>query len=245
MIYSRNEFTRIRIYILVTSFVAWVTIVALPFWLGPELPVFMCGSRWTQGSTVNWMLSVSGGWMLMIVAMMAPISLPPLFHIRISSFSDRQWRSASLFLIGYLTIWFITCLAMKALEAVVNQDMQNGHFQAWVTVFIACLWQVSPLKQRCLNQCHNHRPLAAFGWRADIDVLRFGLEHGMWCLGSCWALMLFAESLSQWHIAGMVIVALIMFCERLDPPMRPDWRLRGFRTASLHLHHSLSVSRHA
>lgn len=201
----------------------------------------MCGASWIPGSAPGWALSVSLGWLLMVVAMMIPLSIQPLLHIRISSFSDRRWRSTSFFLMGYVAIWLIAGLATKLLGLVMNRGVQDVTFQVAITALIACLWQVSPLKQRCLNQCHFHRPLSAFGRAADIDALRFGLEHGVWCVGSCWALMLFADSLSQWHTAGMVLVALLMYCERMDPPMTPCWKLRGFRTASLRLRRSARV----
>jgi hypothetical protein len=74
-------------------------------------------------------------------------------------------------------------------------------------------------------------------------VLRFGLEHGIWCFGSCWALMLFADSLAQWHIPGMAMAALLMYCERMDPPTCPSWKLRGLRTAALHFRRATTHGR--
>lgn len=243
MFYNRSEAGKIRFHLCLASCTAWVAMVAAPLWSGPDPAAMMCSSGWVPGSVADWIVSVSMGWLLMIVAMMMPLSLQPLLHVRISSFSDRQRRSALLFLTGYVTIWMIACLALKALEVVLNRGIRDAAFQAGFIALVACLWQVSPLKQRCLNQCHEHRPLAAFGWAADIDVLRFGLEHGMWCIGSCWALMLFAGSLTQWHLTGMVLVGLLMYCERLDPPMSPRWKLRGCRTASLRLRRAVHIHR--
>jgi hypothetical protein len=82
-----------------------------------------------------------------------------------------------------------------------------------------------------LNRCHNHRPLAAFGIAAARDALFMGLSHGRWCVGSCWAVMLLPLLLPDAHVAAMAAVTLLMFCERMDPPATPAWRLRGFRTA--------------
>ena len=92
---------------------------------------------------------------------------------------------------------------------------------------IALIWQFSPIKQRCLNRCHAHAELAAFGPAADIGALRFGLTHGVWCAGSCWALMLLPLLVSRGHVAAMAAVSLWLFSERLDRPMAPRWRLRG------------------
>jgi predicted metal-binding membrane protein len=62
-----------------------------------------------------------------------------------------------------------------------------------------------------------------------------GFEHGIWCTSSCWAAMLFPMLLPSGHFVAMVAVAVLMFCERLDPPGTPSWRLRGFGTAWCYL----------
>ena len=106
---------------------------------------------------------------------------------------------------------------------------------ALAAAVLALAWQASPAKQRCLNRCHAHPPLAAFGWRAARDALALGLRHGGWCVGSCWALMLLVLLLPQGHVAGMAAAAVLMFSERLDPPRPPAWRLRGLTPVSLWL----------
>ena len=91
---------------------------------------------------------------------------------------------------------------------------------------MAFVWQCSPIKQRCLNRSHNRRELAAFGIAADLDALRFGITHGAWCVGSCWALMLFPIMVSQGHIAAMAAVSFVMLSDRLEQPRPLRWRLR-------------------
>jgi predicted metal-binding membrane protein len=242
MINSKDAVTSIARALFCASLVAWIMIAAAPH-LSSDPTALICGSRWARDFTPGWLWSAGVDSALMIVAMMAPMTLQPLCHIRVSAFSDRLWRSAALFMIGYATLWFLACFAMRACEALLNRGINDARLQFGLVAMIAIVWQVSPMKQRCLNQCHYHPALAAFGWKADLDVLRFGVQHGVWCIGSCWALMLFVESVSQWHFVGMGAVALIMFCERLEPPMRPVWRWPSFRMASLHLGHAWSVKR--
>jgi len=246
MIYSKRAFAATRAGVVMVSAAAWATIAVLSMGAGQgPAAAFICGPRGTSVLTLDWVLSASPGWMLMVIAMMAPMVLPPLVHIRISSFAHRRWRSTALFLAGYAAVWLLACLVLEALEAVASRGLQNPYALAGLAAAIAALWQVSPPKQWCLNQCHAHRPLAAFGWRADGDALRFGLEQGVWCVGSCWALMLLATALPQWPIAGMLVASMVMFCERLDPPTRPAWRLRGFRTAWQRLRLAYAHKRHA
>ena len=102
----------------------------------------------------------------------------------------------------------------------------QSYLPAVVVGIVAFVWQCSPVKQRCLNRSHNHRELAAFGIPADLDALRFGITHGAWCVGSCWALMLLPMLLSRWHFPAMAVVAFVMISERLEQPKPLSWHMR-------------------
>ncbi len=86
-------------------------------------------------------------------------------------------------------------------------------------------WQSSPLKQRCFNRLRGHPGLAAFGRAADLDMLRFGCTHAIWCVGSCWALMLL-PLVTPWGMAVMLAVMVWFVAKRLDRPRPPGWRVR-------------------
>jgi predicted metal-binding membrane protein len=190
----------------------------------------------TAWLTADWLVSAGLGWMLMIVAMMLPMSIPALAHIRLSTFAHVRWRAMALFLAGYGAVWLLAGWVMKAIDMLLRNAATDLHLTAVATAAVlALVWQVSPAKQRCLNRCHDHRPLAAFGWPAARDALGLGLRHGTWCVGSCWALMLLVLLLPQGHVAGMVAAAVLMYGERLDPPRPPAWRLRGLKSAGLWL----------
>jgi predicted metal-binding membrane protein len=104
--------------------------------------------------------------------------------------------------------------------------MPSSMLPALAFSLVAFVWQCSPLKQRCLNRGHAHPELAAFGVTADFDALRFGITHGVWCAGSCWALMLWPELFPVGHVTAMAVVTLWLLAERLDRPTPPRWRLR-------------------
>jgi predicted metal-binding membrane protein len=110
---------------------------------------------------------------------------------------------------------------------------------------IALAWQFSPFKQRCLNRCHAHGELSAFGAAADLDALRFGLAHGIWCACSCWALMLFPMLLPRGHLVAMACIAVLIFCERLEQPNPPCWRWRGLGKAKRIVLAQARISLHA
>ncbi|MGZ2749376.1 copper chaperone [Burkholderia stagnalis] len=237
MILKRRELARVQFGVLGASAVAWIAIAAssLGFGQGGLLDALCSSTQQATWLAAGWILSASRGWLLMIVAMMGPMTLPAIVHIRISTFASRRARAVSLFLLGFLAVWVIPGLAMTALERGVRDAMPNAYAPAVLAALVACVWHVSPFKQWCLNRCHAHRPLSPFGLKADVDALRLGLRHGLWCIGTCWPLMLATVLLPRWQLAAMVVVSVLAFCERLDPPRIPAWRLRGFRTAGLWL----------
>lgn len=176
---------------------------------------------------VNPIPSLIAGWALMLVAMMSPLLIGPILHVMGQNFKRRRWRSVSLFLIGYFTVWMVVGIFSMAMVLMLFLLIpQYLGVAALVAGIIAVIWQCTPFKQRCLNRNHYHRSLASFGWLADRDALKFGLTHGAWCVGSCWALMLFPMLLPQGHILAMFIVTYVMIAGHLEHPEMPRWKLR-------------------
>jgi predicted metal-binding membrane protein len=176
---------------------------------------------------MNPVSSLAAGWCLMLIAMMLPTLFAPICHIIERSFKRRRIRAVTLFLVGYAVIWIAAGFVLIAVMLLLNLLMPQSIVPAVGVGIVAVLWQCSPVKQRCLNRGHNHKELAAFGIAADLDALNFGLTHGVWCVASCWALMLFPMLLSQGHFAAMAIVTYVMISERLEQPRPLSWRL-GF-----------------
>lgn len=237
MIYNAQEYARLRNAVFALSLVAWIVLI-----IGQAEPQTSscCVVRSSTTSferllAANPATSLAWGWALMLVAMMAPMLIPAIYHIRISSFARRRTRSTAFFVAGYGAVWMGVGGVMLAAELFTIWRAPQSYLPAAVVGLIALVWQASPFKQRCLNRCHSHPPLAAYGVAADWDVLRMGLEHGLWCAASCWTIMLFPMLLPQGHFFAMTFVSTLMFCERLDPSRTPSWRMRGFGTALRYL----------
>jgi predicted metal-binding membrane protein len=171
--------------------------------------------------------SLAVGWALMLAAMMLPTLIAPILHVLERNFQSRRSRSVALFSAGYAAIWMAAGGVLLAAELVLSVFAPHSWLPAIILGLIAFVWQCAPIKQRCLNRGHNHSELAAFGLNADLDALRFGMLHGVWCVGSCWALMLFPMLLPEGHSAAMLAVTFLMISERLDQPQPLSWRLRG------------------
>lgn len=172
------------------------------------------------------LLAFPTGWPLMLAAMMLPLLIPALRHVYARSLPRRRWRALTLLIGVYAATWSAGGLVLEVLATAMQAALPQAGVAIALGSFLAVVWQVSPLKQRCLNRHHAHRPIAAFGRAADIDALRFGCMHALWCIGSCWALMLVPLLVDGWHLATMAIVSLWIWAEAFDTPVVPSWRIR-------------------
>lgn len=227
MIYNSRDYARLRNRMLLFSFAAWVVIL---LWPGAAPCCQYCGSAARLIASTPYG-ALAGDWLLMLIAMMTPMLISPIYHIRINSLSRRRTRHTALFLAGYASMWMAAGTFLIFSEWTAKRLMPGSYWPAFLIAVVAVIWQVSPFKQRCLNRCHSHPALAAFGPAADWSAARIGLEHGIWCVASCWAMMLLPMLLPQGHLIAMAAVGILMYCERLDPPGKPSWRLRGLGTA--------------
>jgi len=173
---------------------------------------------------MNPVSSLLTGWTLMVLAMMLPKLILPIQYIYGRSLKRRRFWSALLFVSGYAGTWVAVGFFMVAAILGLNVLMPKSYVPAIAIGIIAIVWQCSPVKQRCLNRGLDHMTLAAFGWAANRDALLFGIFHGLWCVASGWALMLFPMLLPVGHNLAMVLVTFIMISEHLEHPQVPRWR---------------------
>lgn len=230
MTISTRERARVNISILLISAVTWMMLLVNP---GSIITLAHCPATDSGASLASFQMllamnpisSMTAGWALMLIAMMSPTLITPIRHVRERSFKRRRAWSVTLFVVGYAVIWMAAGGVLLTATLMLSLLMPQSYLPAVGVGIIAVVWQCSPVKQRCLNRGHNHSELAAFGAAADLDALRFGVAHGFWCVGSCWALMLWPMLLSQRHFAAMAIVTFVMVSERLEQPRPLSWRL--------------------
>ena len=55
-------------------------------------------------------------------------------------------------------------------------------------------------------------------WRdGSAGAVRMGIVHGAWCIGCCWALMVLLFAVGVMSITWMLVVAAIVFGEKVLP----------------------------
>jgi predicted metal-binding membrane protein len=165
------------------------------------------------------------GWGMMVVAMMLPKLILPIQQIYIQSFKRYRFLYSFLFVLGYIGVWMVAGVFMIGAIIGLNLLMPMSYIPALGVLIIAIVWQFSPIKQQFLNKGHDHWSLAAFGWKANQDALLYGIMHGVWCVGSGWAIMLFPMLLPKGHNLAMIVVTFIMISEHMEHPRFPRWYL--------------------
>ena len=134
-----------------------------------------------------------------------------------------RWRGPATvtFIVGYLLPWLFLGLGWvniaKAYTLTATEIALGG--------MAVCLWQCSPLRQRCLNLCHRAPRLRAFGSGVLTGAGAYGLRAGLICSAICGPAMLLAMSVSGYHLAMMVLVTCLLTFERYLPARRPTWRM--------------------
>jgi predicted metal-binding membrane protein len=214
---AARERAQVRVPVLFVSAAAWILLVFEPGG--------MAGHAHHSAATTA-PPSLAFGWALMVAAMMAPLLIAPIRHVRDRSFARRRLRAIALFTAGYFAVWMAAGAVLLALSQVIRQAAPESSVPFALAAVIAMVWQFSPAKQRCLNRGHAHPQLPAFGRAADMGAFRFGLTHGVWCAGSCWALMLLPLLISRGHLVAMAAVTIWLLGERLERPLPPRWGLQ-------------------
>ncbi|HEX8995242.1 MAG TPA: DUF2182 domain-containing protein [Ktedonobacterales bacterium] len=168
-------------------------------------------------------------WIVMMVAMMFPSAAPMVLMFAAVSAGKRRQGQAStptwVFVSGYLLIWvafgglaYLLALGGDQLAARSMWLMDNAPRIGGVALVAAGAYQLSPLKRVCLSACRTPIQFLLTSWRdGSRGALRMGVEHGLFCLGCCWWLMLILFPLGLMNVAALGSVAALIFVEKCLP----------------------------
>ena len=194
-------------------------------WRSPQWPwVALVGAAWIGLVVASAGAHSPGSWALMVVAMMVPATIPLLRAISFESMWHRRYRSPTLFLAAYLSVWLavgVAALALWQLSALAGGGHAlHGAVLTGAILVVAANWQLAPTHRRCLKRSHRTLPLGSRGRAADRACLRYGAYHGRQCIGACWPLML--AMVPGHSLALMVALTAFSTWQRLDRrPSRP------------------------
>lgn len=159
-------------------------------------------------------------WALMMAAMMLPSVWP---FVAVYERTIRRHRIARLGALGggYLLAWALVGVAAYGVTWVFGElaaERPGLARAAAVAAFAALgIYQLTPLKFRCLSHCRS--PLAHLlhytSFHGPLRDLRAGIEHGLYCVGCCWALMLVLIAFGVMNLAATIGVALVIAVEKM------------------------------
>ncbi|MER3404865.1 MAG: hypothetical protein C4289_06610 [Chloroflexota bacterium] len=171
------------------------------------------------------------GWTVMTVAMMLPTSLPliSLFAALTRRHSGHSWL-VGLLIAGYLAVWgffgllvHVADLGLHLAVAAAPALRDPAGFLGAGTLLVAGVYQFTPLKHRCLEQCRSPFSFVISHWHGRqlrVEAFRLGLHHGRYCLGCCWSLMLLMFAVGAGNIAWMLALGAVIATEKNLPQGR-------------------------
>jgi predicted metal-binding membrane protein len=168
-------------------------------------------------------------WTVMQIGMMSPTAVPMvLMHTKVERHSHPQrspYAATAIFFLGYIIVW----AAFSAVFAVLQLGLQSADLLSplmasntpWLAsgiLIAAGLFQFSPLKQACLNQCRSPVTYLMTEWRnGRSGALLMGLKHGLHCVGCCWVLMALLFVAGVMNLFWMAIITAFVLIEKLLP----------------------------
>ncbi|MDQ1464093.1 MAG: hypothetical protein QOC73_1034, partial [Actinomycetota bacterium] len=105
-----------------------------------------------------------------------------------------------------------------------------GRWVAGATLVVAAVYELTPLKDVCLDKCTSPLGTLLGSWRdGRWGAVRMGAKNGAWCVGCCWALMASLFALGVMSAVWMAVVAGLIAVEKTLP-----WRrVATYGTASI------------
>lgn len=168
-------------------------------------------------------------WGAMLSAMMLPAATPTILLFARINRLVRTVRFPNLatlmFIGGYLSVWSgfgaLATLAQWALHdaGALDAGMAVANPSACGLALVAAgVYQWTPAKHACLQQCRTPLSFMVAGWRTGpIGAWRMGTSHGLYCTGCCWLLMLLLFAAGVTNLAALVGLAGLVMAEKLLP----------------------------
>jgi len=216
-----RERTLILGSLLILAAAAWVLLV----WQARTTDAEMAMTP-TMGMGAPLFLAI---WVAMMVAIMFPTAAPMvLMFARVHARKrqrERPFVPTWVFVGAYLVVW--TLLGGVAYAAAVGAErladrsmwlMDHAAQGGGVILVAAGLYQLTPLKYRCLAQCRSPLAFVMTSWREGYGgALRMGVEHGVYCAGCCWLLFVLLFPLGMLNIAALAAITALIFAEKSLP----------------------------
>jgi predicted metal-binding membrane protein len=145
-------------------------------------------------------------WSGAMAAMMLPSEVPLL---RLHHATARSSARTAMLGAGYVTVW--VAVGVAAMKIPFDLPL-------WWALGGAALYQLTPLKRRCLAVCRAPLARVLHGWRDGFGgAYRMGVENGLWCLGCCIGFTTVLVALGMTSVLWMVVIGGVVLLEKATP----------------------------
>lgn len=212
-------------------------------WISRDRMIFLAGATGVSGAAWLYLARMARGhshgsadfgiaffmWTIMMIAMMLPSALPFVWAFggehRRRQEHDLPYVPAVVFLAGYFALWTAFSGLAAALQlALHDAAMLSARVSAASSVFAGAIllaagvYQWTPFKAACLRHCRSPLSFLLSDWReGSWGAFRMGAEHGLFCLGCCWLLMLLPFAGGVMNPAWMAAIAVFILIEKAAP----------------------------
>lgn len=179
--------------------------------------------------TLDYALLMLLMWAVMMAAMMLPSAAPMILLYatiaRARHASGVPATASGIFSVGYIAIWTAFSLGAVALQyglerlALLSPMMETTSVALAGAILIATgIYQWSPLKKACLQRCRSPLEFVLTHWRAGArGAFVMGVQHGTYCVGCCWMLMLLLFVGGVMNLGWIAGLAILVLVEKLAP----------------------------
>jgi predicted metal-binding membrane protein len=173
-------------------------------------------------------------WAIMMVGMMLPSAAPMvLIYARVARQAvakGKPFAATAWFAGGYLLAWTAFALLATAVQWALESALLLTPMMAsasntfgGLVLIAAGIYQWTPLKESCLSWCQS--PLVFIyqhgGFRREARAaLGLGAQHGLYCIGCCWALMMLLFVGGIMNVLWIAAIAILILIEKIIPTGR-------------------------
>ena len=203
--------------LLVVALAAWAVLLAQPAMAMPAMP--------DPVDAIGFLVA----WGIMMIAMMLPSAVPMIALYGVVRRNAAKTGQASLreavFTLVYVAVWVAMGVPVYVGSVFIANQPQLEPVLPYAlaaVLVLAGVYQLTPLKRACLRVCRN--PLSFFmarsrtGYRGSFEL---ALEHAAYCVGCCWGLMLVLVAAGAMALNWVLLIAAIVFIEKILP--RGEW----------------------
>ena len=198
----------------------------------PRAVQAICRPLFGEAAPAHGVALIALMWAAMTLAMMLPTAGPMILtYAEIADTAARKGErivSPVVLASGYLVMWLGYAVVATAAQiaftrlALMDTGMTSASVLFSGAIFIgAGVYQFTPLKHACLNQCQRPFPFFFANWQTTAKgVFRLGVQQGLYCLGCCWAMMLVMFAVGVMNVVWMAGLGIVMTIEKIGSGRR-------------------------